>query len=1401
MDDRDIYEISFDFTQAGGDLEGLVKKLEDYEQKITAILTRLETAVVGSANGAVAQLTRLDKAIGDSLDNIQKKTAGRKKPIVIVEKKDVDEAKKNLDAVGDAVTELKTVVDDAATEIQGDIKRAFEPPPTVVTDTQIFPGTPSTKENMNAAVFGSGYQTQVYPPVTPEPEAPKPSAPSVSPEDQKALAQQAKEAAAAERALIRLYAAELKVAAGADTITKAYIDSAAATAKNSAAFLDQVEMIAKVEQSAGHLSKAQVQYAIDVANTKNEINKLNRALQEQVGAYDAAATAAKNAENDLAELNPADGGDDKDGKYKAAQENAKRTADALQVEVAKRDRILAQLDAMVQKQRDADAANEARAASFQAEAADMQKVLDNDKKAQAQRDAAAKAAEAAQAKLNRQREQAAAQFNRIARSMGVESTALNVLAQKYGVFEATIRKSGVATNALEKEIQDIIKQSPQLQQVVAQLTDGIEEFTIKADPSTFKIGGSGVLDPNEIRQLGFAFQRFGVTGVAAFGEIYAAIGPAGIAVGVVTLGIVGLAKALVAMGRAGVEAFKKVVAASVELASKRETLAAGFEAYLGNAEAAAAALQEVDRISGQLGIDISPIAQSFLPQINSIKDLELLAEVAQSLALSKPGKTIEDTTVALRELGAGDVTSLRKQFEIPSYVLDQAKDAIDSTGELAAGALVLKDYLDQAGRSVEALGDTYAVSLTRGQEFLNTLGRDAGAPIVQALEDSLNEAFDLVTEKEDLLRGFAYGFGTIIADVLGSISNLISKLVDSLNEEQFSGALTTLYSLGSAVKAFIDAISGGAGLVGPILEQLLARVERFFLMGAATINMVGAMIDSLQTLAYVIQYALNPALFLAGDGMAKLEENVEQFGDRMAEITRLNEQYIDASNRMFGQDTTGTPGAEEFFAGIQAYIDSLKNTDASGLDDILASKRQDALTELTDAIDKYLEELRDLQQDVRNKNLDLAVKLSDNILDFLDDVAQKRKELALKNRDDLIDLEDEYERKIRDANQDMADDLEDIGIEEGRNRLKQAREFADKRLEIEEDYQRKIAEIRRKYAFDLEEAARQNDAVAYLRLLRKREFDLNEARIDRDESLGDVDTDEAKKTDEAARKRREDEEDARRSYKRKMRDLLQWLDDEQEEIKKNYKRELEAQARQEEEKYKEIFKNYQRDLRDLHRHYDQRLEELQKKYAEEYDLVALWEQKIVDMQTQIRSTFGFGGKNRPGGAGGRLGDEPVQPGGLGGTVPTGGSGGSGGAGQTHSRQWYEDGIVSVARRLGYNDYIINGIQRQFANMSMTQLVAMYNRLASLYANQTNAQVDGTGTGSGLSATQSQPTTLSGVQAQPSTYRQPAPAAAYSYNNSQRNVKLDMSVLDTSLLKREMIEMIKMQLAQALEEAF
>lgn len=1415
MDDRDVYEISFNLGPAEKEIDALLARLSSLESRIIKTFQIIETVTVGSVNKATAELGRLSGAIEKSLDDIQKKAGSRKKPIVIVEQKDVQQAKKNLADMGDAVTELAKKVDDQATEIAGDIQRAFQPPPTLVTDTQVFLPTTATEINpatrlsptqagYPAAVYRSDLNTQALP--GSEAAAPVPIAPALA-QNEAALKEEAKQAAIAERALVRLLAAELRVAAGADQVTKEYIDAAAATAKNADAYIDQVNAIAKVGTAQERLTRDQVEYAQTVARTKNEINNLNKQLQEQAAAYN-------NAKNRLQENIAVQQGVQGAGGKPMADAGAatRESLEAFEAEKDIRDELIEKIDAQVAKLRFLNDEREKGAAAAQRQA-EIEKAAEDAKLAIGQDVAARRVAQlrqeqAAQALLNKQREQAAAQFVRIAKSMGTESTALNALGQKYGIFSVNLKRTADASNAVEKEFHDIIRASPQLSHAFDQLIDQVGEFQVKADPSTFRSAQGFFLDPNDVRQLGFAFQRFGVTGVAAFGEIYAAIGPVGLAIGLVTVAGVTLIKTLVAIGKAGVQAFKDILAASIELASKRQTLGEGFEAYLQDAEAAKAALEEVDRISRDLGVDVSPIAQSFLPSVKSIEELELLARLGQSLALSKPGKQIEDATVAIREFLAGDITSLRKQFEVPGYVLDEAKKISETTGSAIEGLRHISEFLERTGRSAEALSDTFAVSKTRVQEFLNTLGRDLGAPVVDTLESALNDILATVTDKESVLRSFAYGIGSTVSDVLEGILEAVKVLIDSIKDEEVASILGDIYRVGAALNLLLDQLTINAGEAGGAIDALTFYIEYLIISVTAVVSVFSLVIDGIRVVGGALKL-LNPQVFNSGEAWAELARNAEKYREQIKGVGDV----LTAGVNLIAEPRGNVP--EDFAARVQEYVDALGNADTANLDDILASQFQggdDSVNELKEAVEKYLKEIADLRQDVINKNLDLAVKLSDTLLDFLEDNARKRLEIARKNRDDLIDLEEEYERKVRDANQDLADSLEDVDIEAGRQRLRQAREFADKRVEIEEDYQRKVAEIRRKYAFDLQEAARQNDAVAYLRLLRQREFDLNEARIDRDEALGDVDTDEGKKNDEAAQKRREDEEDARRSNKRKLRDLQTWLDDQEAEIKKNYKRELEAQTIQEEEKRKDIIKNYQRDLRDLRLHYEQRLEELQKGLAEEYDIVGQWQQRMLDQQREFVTqwfgiTNGTIGKNTPGVAGGRgPGDQPVQPGRSGGATPAGGG---------HNKEWYEDGIVSLARRLGYNEYVINGIQRQFANMTMAQLIAMYNRLVSLYANQTNNQTGAPSRDSGghVQANQSvivgrngmpelfTPGSSGYITPVSQLYRQPLPAAAQSYAYDQRRMNVDLSLLDTAMLDRSIAELVKLRIREVMEEAF
>ena len=1411
MDDRDVYEIDFNLGPANQRIDYLLDRLEDAEQRIGRIFGNIETVVVGSSNKAVSELARLSREVNKFLDETAKKTRGRK-PIIIVEDKDVKAAKDNLKKMEDAVTELAEKVDEEATQIADDIKNAFRPPPTIVNDTDILPsptqvGTPPPVNTTQRFAGGINARddTEFYPGATEvTPRTPLPAPPSrLSPQDEKALRDEAKAAEAAERALIRLLAAELKAAAGADNVTRSYIESAAATAKNAQAYVEQVAAIAKVGTAQEKLTQDQIDYAVEVTNTKREISALNKEIQDQAAAYNAAR--ARLEENITVQRNTAEG----PGREQA-QRATTESFQAFEREKEARDELIEKIDFQVAKLRYLNDEREKGAAAAQKQV-ELEKLGEEAKAGAAANVAKQKRAEFIQEQqLQKQREQAASQFVRIARSMSSESTALNQLAQRYGIYSVTLRKAGEATNALEKEFYDIIRQSPQLQRVFDQLTDSVEEFTVKGDPSTFRSAQGFFLDPNDIRQLGFAFQRFGVTGVAAFGEIYAAIGPAGIAVGAVTIGVVSLTRALISMGRAGVEAFKKILAESISLSRQRETTAAQFEAYLESAELARQALNEVDRLSEQLGQDVSPIAQSFLPLVGSVEELRLFAQVAASLALSKPNKTISDANTALREFSGGDITSLRKLFEIPSWVLDEAKQAVDTTGDLADGMRVLNEYLVSTGKSVEALGDTFDFGLGRAQEFANTLGRDFGRDIVSTLGDSLDRLLEKVTSKEAMLRGFAYGAGSLISEVLDSIIGMGERLLDTLTDEDFFDALSRLERIADSISATTDAASdlndslGGFLSVSQNMTVLANDIERVATSIALAANLTAIWGSQMK---FMIEYAavLGNAFVAIQRGMPLSLDGVLDRLDQIASDTdQRNREIMERIGGLLVQFGSAGAPSGGYPQNVQDYVDSFSDDDTSALDAALAARHEEQMEEMSQAVQEYIDDIKELQDDIRSKTLDLAVKYNDEVLDFLEEVEQKRYELLLKRKQDLEDLEDEFNRKLRDIRQDAADDQEDRDIENSREKLRLEREYVDKRLEIEEEYQRKIAEIRRKYAFDLEEAARQNDAVAYLRLLRKREFDLNEARIDRDESLADVDDDESKKKDEAARKRREDEEDAKRSYSRKLRDLQTWLDDEQEELAKNYKRDLEAQARHEEEKRKEIAKSYERDIRDLRIHYDERLAELREKYAEEFDLVAMWEQRIADMQAEIRSSVGVSGigigKRRPGdGSGNRgLGDSAAVPGD---TQSSRGSRNGGDTQSTHSRDWYEREVRRLAQQYGRND-ILNFV----GLMSLAQLMNVYaalSRVASAPSRDSGGHVrqgEPVIVGQNRQPEVFVPASAGYITPMSQLYRQPIPAAASNYQYNNRTVKVDLSMLDTTLLDRSIAGIVKIQLGNMLKEA-
>ncbi|TXH17706.1 MAG: hypothetical protein E6R03_03350, partial [Hyphomicrobiaceae bacterium] len=318
-----------------------------------------------------------------------------------------------------------------------------------------------------------------------------------------------------------------------------------------------------------------------------------------------------------------------------------------------------------------------------------------------------------------------------------------------------------------------------------------------ADVTTNKAGRAFDLTGDKVRQLGFAVDRFGVNGVAAFGEIVNAIGPVGLAVGGILLAVVGLTKAITALAKAGVAAFKAMVSASVETAKSFDTTRAQFTAvFEGNDQAAEAVFQRIRRLSRELGEDLTEVSRSFLPNVESIAQLEEVTKIAVGLARFDPAQGISGAGIALRELLSGDSTSLRKRFEIDSATIDRIEAASNGFTDIDALLGALNEELDRLGRNVEDFSGTFETSLGRVKEFFRDVKDQIGSPIVDELIEQFSGLNEILLENEDTINVVANAIGEAIAGIVEFGGEFLKNLLDGADPEALKETATQIRLIG-----------------------------------------------------------------------------------------------------------------------------------------------------------------------------------------------------------------------------------------------------------------------------------------------------------------------------------------------------------------------------------------------------------------------------------------------------------------------------------------------------------------------------------------------------------------------------------------------------------------------------
>lgn len=764
---------------------------------------------------------------------------------------------------------------------------------------------------------------------------------------------------------------------------------------------------------------------------------------------------------------------------------------------------------------------------------------------------------------------------------------------------------------------------------VVKVDKATEDLARKIDTNFKKAGktvdGLFIDKSGRIREANGRFSQMGEAARKGFEEAEKGAQLSGVKIGAMAGAVSSLVTEFINLGQQAVGVLIDIGKQSVQTALEVDTLKARLGGiFRGDKEAADEAFTFIQKKSKELGIDLSELAGAFIPKTENLQQFEQVAKIATALARSDPEQGAIGARIALIEALSGTFTSLQRRFEIPKQDIDRLKEAFD-TGGMEAFLSEFEKVLAASGKSFDDLANTAQASFDRLAIAGEQLGGRLGAPILEALQAAADKLGEFVSMNEDDLIVFADTIGRTVAEVINLISSVdlsgldIQSLIDfadyvqrivasvQLLASQFSG-------LSVSFGAFNTTITGGVDVFGALSEALLNIDDAFVTLSqgialakasyagltasieplidvfkqltiaaaqSASFNYTGA-VESLGAAAGAIQN--NTASQAAFN--ASLMESQASFANYQKSIDNNADSQRNLREELEKQKTAGTGAAD----AVQA----------KGAADRQAAEEADKLTE---AQTKVNEKLADAQQDFQRKLEDIDITTERKRLDIAIDFAQKREDAAKKNLQKLDDIQKKYGQDVDDAAIELGRKEEDIARKFGQERIDLERDQRKKRVEIEKDYRLKIQEIQRQFLTDAEEAERNRDAVAFLRAMKERDKQVQDAQLNRQQEIQETKTTGEQRKQELELQRQREIEDARIANERKLEDLKLNLERQIEAQNTAYARELDDLRTNEQRKYEELAMARQRDIEDAQKAYDRKLEDLRASLAAELAVI------------------------------------------------------------------------------------------------------------------------------------------------------------------------------------------------------
>jgi len=647
---------------------------------------------------------------------------------------------------------------------------------------------------------------------------------------------------------------------------------------------------------------------------------------------------------------------------------------------------------------------------------------------------------------------------------------------------------------------------------------------------------------------------------------------------------------LISMGMQAIRSFEQMVKGSIQLAARADTLAIALKVVGGNAGYSVEELDKLEEAIKANGITTNAARQIMLQMAQANLDLSKavdLTRVAQDAAViagldsSATSERLLHSVVTLNPLIARQVGITINAEQAYKKYTGGVDGAVESLTYAQKQTMFLNEMLEQgaqiAGTYEAAMGTAgkQAASMARYQEELQlAMGRvfqPAYLEWIQFLTRTLKEAKEWFDENSDAVEEFGRRLSVVMKEALKLVELLASKLSDIKPLLIESGQLIA--------SAFVDLDEQGmeerTSGIGKAGAQLITLLTAAFVTGikvvteAVTIlyNLVAGVIDMTIKIIRDPLRSIEDVLAEAEQGVffTRAAEHIQGFGDAIIE-TAAN--TVTAMGQMTGALDIGS---EEIKKDADKIISAANE---------IAEETLGAIEKITELNAKFEKELTEMALKRAREQIEDEIK-----------EARRREDIARSNIKRIEKVYKDAAKRRTDALEDLREDERELLEDQADERKELTKDHADDLLDVEKDYQKELRDIQRDYVLDVEEAARQNDAVAVARLIRQRNRQIQEAKIDRDDSITEAKSKYSDELDELKIAQEERRQELRQDAKERLEDLEDQLQEA-----------LTAAEEARQEDLDNLTRSLAQEKEDKERHRQWDMEDLQKKH--EADLKA-----------------------------------------------------------------------------------------------------------------------------------------------------------------------------------------------------